>query len=140
MNTATFRARAHAQLTGRHHDPRRARLYAQLAFVASNDADAIIDAAGDADDARRLRRTGNALFGRATHLGFVGGTDAAFGFYCEICDRDFGYAHEGEERGGGSWICAECCAGEPCGECGGAHHRDRECHARDDETLGVEAF
>lgn len=66
----------------------RARLYAQLAFVAVKDAEAIEDEyawpprppLSDAELATvaHLRAVGNEAFERAEALGFEGGTDAAF--------------------------------------------------------------
>lgn len=71
----------------------RARLYAQLAFVADCDAAAlrheyelcpltncpIIPTSEELSEAARLDAIAESLFGEARILGFSGGTDAAFG-------------------------------------------------------------
>lgn len=68
----------------------RARLYAQLAFIASNDAAVcmheyefppVMPTADEIADAIHLEGVADALFERAEVLGFEGGTDAAFGVW-----------------------------------------------------------
>jgi len=67
---------------------KRARLYAQLAFVAHFDAEALAHACDypmvtptdeELVEAKRLDAVADLLFDEAEALGFSGGTDAAFG-------------------------------------------------------------
>ena len=67
-------------------DTKRARLYAQLGFVAETDAarlrheyEDVQATAEEREEAARLDRVADGLFARARALGFDGGTDAAFG-------------------------------------------------------------
>jgi len=78
-------------------DDRRARLYAQLGFVASTDAarlrheyewPPVTPTEDEVQEAARLECVADGLFARAVALGFEGGTDAAFGEAGEAGERE----------------------------------------------------